>query len=179
MLAKLILFYTAYTPLFLILIVKNFRYRIIPFWNLSPKCNMIWSIALLCLIVLLSAVILMCLLLKKISKVIGNINKIEILANFNSENLTFLLTYGIPIIMEVKGARDFVSLVILLMVILLVYMKSDLLMYNVFFNLFNYNIYKVMFKGKEFFLIRRGNLPKGEHELSINILQGDILVESP
>lgn len=175
-LAKLILFYTAYTPLFLILIVKNFRYEIIPFWSLSPNHNLIWSIVILCVIVLLSAVILMCLLLWRISKVTGNINEIEVLANLNNENLTFLLTYGIPVIMEIKGARDFISLAILLIVILLVYMKSDLLMYNIFFNIFGYNIYKVMFNGEEFFLINKGNLAKGKYTLSINILHGNILV---
>jgi hypothetical protein len=176
-LAKLILFYTAYTPLLLILIVKSFKSKIIPSRNLNPDLNIGLSIAILCLLVLSMAVLLMKLLLREISQVAGHRNKIEILENLNSENLTFLLTYAIPVIIEVKGLRDLVALAIIFMVILFVYMNSDLLMYNIFFNIFGYNIYKVLFEEKERFLIHRGKLSKGKYTLYVNEFHGDILVE--
>ena len=174
--AKLILFYTAYTPLLLILIVKNFKGRLIPSGTLEQNLNMILSIAVLCLLILLTAAVFMQLLLKEISRVKGNENEIEILENLNSENLTFLLTYAIPVIMEAKGIRDLVCLTIIFLVILFVYMNSDLLMYNIFFNVFGYNIYKILFEQKEHFLIYKGKLSKGHHLLEVNILHGDILV---
>jgi hypothetical protein len=116
------------------------------------------------------------LLLNEIKKVVGSEEEIEVLENLSSENLTFLLTYIIPIVLKINGIRDLLSLAILFSIIFFIYVNSDLLRYNIFFNIFGYNIYKVKFNNKDMFLICKGKLSKGLRKLDLNEFYNDILV---
>lgn len=74
-------------------------------------------------------------------KISGKITKIE---DVNSEHLTFLTTYIIPLIcFELSSARYVLALVFLLVVIGLIYIKTDKFYANPTLAILGYQIYKV------------------------------------
>lgn len=93
------------------------------------------------------------------------INKIE---NFNYENLTFLATYIIPLIsFDFESNRQLIVLFILLIIMGVIYIKTDLFYANPSLALLGFKLYKVdgrfkMGERNEIILITRDKLKENE-----------------
>lgn len=142
--SKTILFITSYFPLFLIFLVLDFNIDTKLFFN-----NLLLSYWLIA--ILLVSIIIWLLLIKWVFEDLIDINKqvgVENIENNNSEILAYLFTYVIPFI-GIESDKKIIVTLILLVVTFTVYVKSDLIKYNIFLLFMGYDIVKVTTVDKE------------------------------
>lgn len=128
--AKFMLFLQAYIPLFLILLIKYFDNEIIRYAMIVLVTGLIaYTITLLNRIT------------KKNGKFIGEI-KVE---NINRVGLEYFITYIIPFLQfDLLSIGDYLSIIILFIVMGTIYIKSDLIYINPMLAFFGYNIFKTV-----------------------------------
>lgn len=162
--SKLILFYFAYLPLFIILSINNIL-------ELKP---LIITISILIVIGFVSIF----LLLKTIKSVTPNQEKIIVHENRNSEYLGFLVTYLIPFLVSFAGIREIISFSILFILIGYLYLGTSLFGINPLLKIFfGYNIYHVSLGNTKYFLLSKIKHKQGENNLDIKKFGGNILIE--
>ena len=129
-LIKLLLFISAYTPLFVILLIKNFDYSQIIFW------------VIITLLILADVVLL---IIFKISKQWTNQEiKINDYTNRTSDALNYVIAYVIAFLaFNINLWQDIASLIILLIVTFVIYINSNLIFVNPLLNLLGYKFYEV------------------------------------
>jgi hypothetical protein len=163
--SRLILFYFAYLPLFIILIINNIL-------ELRPLLIILFIL----IVVGFGSIFL---LLKTIKSVTPNQEKIIIHENKNSEYLGFLVTYLIPFLVSFSGVREIISFSILFLLIAYLYLDTSLFGINPLLKIFfSYNIYYVSLGNTKYFLLSKVKHKQGENNLEIKKLGGNVLIEN-
>ncbi len=129
---KALLFFSAYTPLFIILILKN----------IDP-CNIFFYISL-GLLVLLNLILI--LIFRRVAKKI-NQKKVNIkeMKDKTSDALNYVFPYIIAFIgFEFQTWQDWVMFLLLIFIIFTIYTNSNLIFINPMLNLIGYKIYKIV-----------------------------------
>ncbi|MDO8508936.1 MAG: hypothetical protein Q7S27_04595 [Nanoarchaeota archaeon] len=162
--SKIILFYFAYLPLFVILAISNIfqmKYLLVTLSGL-----------------ILFGFIFIWLLLKTIKSVTSSQEKVSINENKNSEYLGFLITYIIPFLVSFTGIRSIISFCILFFLIAYLYIDTSLFGVNPLLKIFfGYNIYQVSLGKTTYFLLSKNKHLQGEKNLDIKKLGGNVLIE--
>jgi len=162
--SKLILFYFAYIPLFVILSINNIS-------EIKPLLITISSIIIL-------GFALIFLLVHTIKSVTPSQEKIIINENKNSEYLGFLVTYLIPFLVSFSGIREIISFSVLFILIAYLYLDTSLFGINPLLKIFfRYNIYNVSLGKTDYFLLSKIKHKRGEKNLNIKKLGDNILIE--
>ena len=131
---KVLLFFNSYTPLWTILLIK------ISFQN-NVNVQLLW----IGIIVLIFIIFVLPLLIK-ISKSIGNLRILTIKEkqDISHAYLEYIITYIIPFIQQnYKTTEDAISILILMLVIMYVYISSNMIYVNPMLKLIGYNLFKV------------------------------------
>ena len=163
--SKMILFYFAYLPLFIILTINN----------ISDNRTLI----VIVLFLVTSSFLLVYLLLSAIKDVTPSIEKIKIEDIKNSEYLGFIVTYVIPFLVELSGIRQIISFVILLLIIAYLYVDTSLFCINPLLKIFfRYNVYDAHLNNQRYYLLSKQSYNRIE-TITIHIKRLDkyILVE--
>ena len=163
--SKIILFYFAYLPLFVILAINN----------ISNDQALITIV--LCLVT--SIFFLVYFLLRAINDVTPSIENIKIKYIKNSEYLGFIVTYVIPFLVELSGIRQIISFVILLLIIAYLYVDTSLFCINPLLKIFfRYNVYDAHLNNQRYYLLSKQSYNRIE-TITIHIKRLDkyILVE--
>lgn len=149
--AKCFLFFSAYSPLFLILSIKTFFYKIPIELSLINQTYAIPIVSLL-LIILFIIIVYFSYCLINTSKKTTNkyfvVNKVD-------EKTDIILSYFIPYIfsfISLGTVEEIFSAIILFLFIFLIYYNSEILYINPIFMLFGYKFYH-MYTEKNYVLI--------------------------
>ncbi len=147
--SKIVLFYFAYLPLFVILAINN----------ISNNQNLIIVVIFL----VLSSFFLTFSLLKTIEDVTPSTEKITVEEMKNTDYLSFIVTYVIPFLVDLSGIKEIVSFAILFLIIAYLYMDTSLFCVNPLLKIFfRYNIYNVSLNEQKYYLLSKKNYNKGE-----------------
>ena len=91
------------------------------------------------------------------------------------DHLTFLSTYIIPLItFNLNEPRSFIVVLVLLLMIGIIYMKSNLYYLNPTLLLFGYRVYKAKSDSKSVVLIIKGSIPKMTEKMNYKDLGNNI-----
>lgn len=178
---KYVMFLSAYSPLFLIFLLRLLPHYISTGETSSNANESIFLIAdflhtngsviILGLVMVFLTIIIVpnILLIGYIRSLRRTQNplpvKVASAKGMNQIYIGYLMTYVIPFLsLNYTRLLDILSLVILLGIICIIYINSNLLYVNVFFSLFNYNLFKVLDKnGKEYYVMtKRRQMYDGE-----------------
>jgi hypothetical protein len=152
--AKILLFATAYTPFAILILIKNELMP--PWWTMST-----------CLAVFVAAVGVTYFILMRIRRTEPALESVIIEEENTVESLSYLMTYMIPLIVELKDTRSAIFLLAQLAIIFLFYVNSDLIRHNMLFGLLGYRIYKFKISSSTRFLLVKGNLEPGTQDLRL------------
>ncbi len=150
-LVKWLLFGSSYTPLFIILLLRDIEVNRLYFpkgWGdviilFSEFFKTPWFSYTLLVLVFLSNLTLI-LLLKDSRRVQPKIHVVRKAATRNSEALNYIVTYIIPFLsFDSSNTIDILSLLILLFVMAIIYVNSHLLYTNPMLSIIGYKIFKV------------------------------------
>ena len=162
--AKFVLFFFAYIPLFIILILKN----VVDLKN----------VLIISGIILLLAFISVFILLKTIGSISPSQRKVKIKEQRNSDYLNFFLTYLLPLFITLSSTRDIIIFGILFIVIAYFYLDTSLFAVNPLLRIFfHLSIYKVEFQDREYFLLTKKKYFVGEQNIKIKNLDPDVIIE--
>jgi hypothetical protein len=152
--AKLLLFATAYTPFAILILIKN-------------ELMSVWWTVITCLAILCAAIILTYYILARIRRTEPGLESVTIEEENTVESLSYLMTYMVPLIVELKDFRSALFLLGQLAIIFLFYVNSDLIRHNMLFGLLGYRIYKFKISGSTRYLLVKGILEPGTRELRL------------
>lgn len=167
---KIFLFISSFSPLAIIwgLRFKDYEFNI---WNWD--INALWLI----LIVILFSILLLIFTLE-VSRRNGNHKKVRIklLENLNRTHVEYLLTYVFAFLPINTG--NILAFFIFMLVLLIVYLKSNLIYVNPLLTILGYNILKINDENDNNLIVitRRESFIKGE-TISLSVLSKDIFVE--
>lgn len=184
--AIFILFITSYIPLFLLLIIRQFKqnYDYLNYSEPSEKsvlcfCERFGLSALLLTLILIGLFGLRN-LLKNFQENIDNGYLVKVIEvdNKNSESIAYISTYIVPFIFQdTNNYFDIVSILLLLILIFLIYSKSNMIVINPILSI-KYTIYQLSFSKtgtiKKGFLISPIEELEEHEELKINSISKDI-----
>lgn len=132
-LVKWLLFGNSYTPLFVILLLKDFNQGFRTPW---------FSYTLLIIVILSNLTLIF--LLKESKRLEPEPYVVSKVVTRNSESLNYIVTYIIPFLsFDLSSTVDILSLLILLLVMALIYVNSDLLYTNPMLSIIGYRIFQV------------------------------------
>lgn len=162
--SKLILFYFAYLPLFIILTINN----------VSSLKILFISMIVLALIGFSSV----SLLLSTVQSVTPREEKVNLVQSKNSEYLGFLVTYILPFVISFSNVREIISFALLFVLIGTLYTETSLFAVNPLLKIFyGYNIYEVSLTGNRYFLLSKKKYSVADARLDLKKFGGDILIE--
>jgi hypothetical protein len=162
--SKIILFYFAYLPLFIMLLINNI--------------NGIKLLLILCGAFILIGFIFVGLLIKTIKSVVSSEERIEIKELKNSEYLSFLVTYILPFLITFEGVRQVVSSALLFILIAYLYIETSLFCINPLLKIFfRYNVYEVNMGKQKYFLLSKNKHKEGIINLEIKRVGDNFLLE--
>lgn len=168
---RIVLFTSSFSPL---AIIWGLNFRNITFllykWNIS----ILWPIIL----IILFSVALLILCLEK-NRRNNNPQRIKVVSseNLNNSHIEYLLTYVFAFLP--LGNYSFIAFLIFMIVLLVVYLKSNLLYVNPVLTLLGYNIFKIKDnKDNAYILITRKGAFINNEFLNASIFSKDILVET-
>lgn len=155
--ALLVLFGTSYTPLFLLIalrqIVNNADY--LHYAGLSSPALKCFGCKFGLSVVLISLSIGFCIglniLLKNIHQKASNGNKVQLLkiSNRNNEALGYIATYIVPFISaDSATGLDIVCFVIMMLIVYGIYVRSNMILINPILNL-KYSLYEIEYQFKQ------------------------------
>lgn len=144
--AKLVLFVTSYTPLFVLLIINQFAK--------GHDGDFAWIITIGLSLVILLGLLGACLLFRNFNRNSKNGNNVKLLnvQNRNSESIGYVATYIIPFMFQdLKNGYEVFSFLFLFFIIYRVYVNSTLLLVNPVLSL-KYSIFEIEYElgGKTF-----------------------------
>lgn len=137
--AKFILFFSAYSPLFLIIVVKNHSFIKESIINLKSTASF-WLIIIPFVASLLAVIVLTGFI--EYHKTLAADNEFEVIdcKDNSSEIISFILTYIIPFLQpNLNNRYDIFSIYILLGIIGLIYVNSNMLYINPLFYALGFN----------------------------------------
>ncbi len=180
---KWALFANAYTPFFLILLIRDLQLGKWPpqsspsalhaLWTLFGMPWFSWAMVALLLISNLA----LALFLRGLFLAPEPLPAFTTKTPKAGESLNYIVTYIIPFL-EFDLQRDLLPLLILLVVIGVIYVHSTLLATNPMLSLFGYRLYELASNGKEsFFLITKRDRRKIEHQMPVVQVTDDIYLE--
>jgi hypothetical protein len=140
---KVNLFFSSYTPLFLILLLQHFAQNGFELIPQAISIDYIFSL-LLIFSIIFSNIIILLVIRNRIKA--GNPKKITIAEreDINYYYMAYLFSYVIPFLsLNYNNLWNLVSLLILLMIVLILYVNTNLLYVNIMFNFFGFNLLKI------------------------------------
>ncbi|MCM1987075.1 hypothetical protein [Methanococcoides seepicolus] len=150
---KILLFFSSYTPLFMILLLKSISDALTKYSEIKPIeiddfliSNLVLSVSiiLVVLVIFIPNLILHLILVDTKSTINKKQLKVKSVQKMNHLYMEHLVTYIIPFLaFDFSDIFDMLSLLILLTTVCLIYIKSDMLYINIMFYIRNYNLYKV------------------------------------
>lgn len=147
-LARFVLSLLAYSPLFVILLIKNLPLRsglIAGFIVFSAIATFSWFI------------------IRSIEGLSGERVTVEINQNLNDQYLGFIVTYIAPFIGTIRSTNDLIAMLILMSIIFSLYLTTSLFAVNPLLKLlFRYNIYLCTINNKEGLLLSKEILKRNE-----------------
>jgi len=162
--SKLVLFYFAYLPLFIIIAINN-----IP--TIKP---LLITISVLVVVGFLFVI----LLLRVVKSITASQEKITIQEMKNAEYLGFLVTYILPFLVSLANLREAISFVLLFILIAYLYMDTSLFGVNPLLKIFfRYNIYEVTMGEGRYFLLSKKKYNPRRFDLDVKLMGGNILIE--
>ena len=164
--SKLIFFYFAYLPLFLIIVIQNMKLSCYTF--------------LIILGIILIGFPFIFVLLRAIKDVAPRKEQFRLIANKNSEILNFIITYIIPFAMHFHSINDWLSFGLLFFIIAYLYLDTPIFCINPLLKIiFRYNIYLVEQNNKEYYLLsKRSYFRNGYYALNIVPLTTSLIMEA-
>lgn len=170
---KYVMFLSAYSPLFIILILKLASHyfstekmeiiineSVYPIMLQKPADGMLLLLMILLMAIIIISNILLWLYIKSIGKTRNALEvKVNSVKEMNYIYIGYIMTYVIPFLSLGYGnIFDLISLLILLIIVCIIYVNSNLLYVNVIFNLFGYNLFKVEDeKSKVYYILTKRN----------------------
>ena len=168
--SKTILFYFAYLPLAALLLVQNLDINI--------------KLLAYLIILFLSSYIPTRLLFKEIASIAPRVEEINIISEKNSETLSFIVTYIIPLCVPLTNSNNdinlnnFISLIILFLIIYYLYIETSLFCINPLLKiLFKYNVYQVELHSEKYFLLSKRVHSNRKKSIRIKKLSNNLLIE--
>lgn len=168
--SKTILFYFAYLPLVILLLVQNM--------NIDVK------LLILLLILFFSSYLPTKLLFKEIDSIAPKTVELHIISEKNSETLSFIVTYIIPLCIPLTKANNeinlnnLVSLLILFSIIYYLYVETSLFCINPLLKIFfKYNVYEAESQSKKYFLLSKKFYSNRKKSIEIKELSNNLLIE--
>lgn len=151
--SKILFFITSYSPLFLIFLVLDFNYDS-DYYFQHP------FLSLSIIFITISSMLIVTWLIFYIFKDVVSFNqqgKVKKIDNTNDQILAYLFAYVIPFIW-ISTDKKLIVISILLIVTFMVFIKSELLKYNIFLLFLGFDITKVTTEDwVDFFLIKKSN----------------------
>jgi hypothetical protein len=153
---KLALFATSYSPLFILIIIKQVydNWGFFYFGGLTEEaikcfCSNFFVSAIL-FIFLLFGIIGCFLFLSRQKKKTGDSVVITEVNNKNSESIGYIATYIIPFIFQsFNSIYEVISILFIFVIIYYIYINSNMLLVNPFLNMFKYSIFEITCKCNE------------------------------
>jgi hypothetical protein len=169
---KFILFLSSYTPLFIILIIKN-----INFDKLSIIKNNLFVISLFILIIVSNYALKLS--IDQIKDMSPKSIEVKNVSQKTGDTLNYLVTYIIPFItLDSNSIRNITSLGVLLFFMGIIYTNSNLIYTNPILNLFGYKIYEVIDKNDNLIIcISKKKYIKIDKPLKITNFSGNVYLE--
>lgn len=162
--SKLLLFYFAYLPLILILVIQNMPLS--------------WILLGICSILVLLGFISTKILFSTVHSVAPRNETLNIIANKNSDALSFIVTYILPFGVTFSSLNNWIAFGILFSIIFYLYIESSLFRINPLLKIFfKYNIYSVSLNNEEFFLLSKKDYVQGKIETNVVYLTSCLMVE--
>ena len=163
--SKLILFYFAYLPLFVILAINNF--------NLHNQ-----YLYILVTLILIFGFFLPFILFRTIKSIAPRNEEMEIKSTKNSEYLSFLVTYITPFLITPSNINELISFLILFTIIIYLYIDTSLFCVNPLLKiLYKYNIYEVSLANRTYFLLSKKSHSNETISLNVKVLSTNLLIE--
>ncbi len=158
------MFYFAYLPLFIILLIKNM------------EINLLLIIIVICLIAL--GIISIFLLIKTIKSIAPKTVKIRFISNKNAETLSFIVTYVIPFGITFTTLNSRIAFGILFAIIFYLYLDTSLFCINPLLKIiFNYNIYLINIRKREYYLLSKKDHLNGNATINMVFLTKNLAME--
>ena len=194
--SKIFLFFSSYSPLFLIILMQNYytiAKNFLDFLNIFKKEH-IYSINDIIIVVkiiihpttilLISLLIGICFLLYLLNKHNQlTHDKIEIykIENVTSESMTYIITYLVPFLsLNLNSTINLYCIMVLIATIGIIYINSDMLYINPLLNSFGYRTFKISGnilnqdkKVEDMFIITPRKIQKIYKNNIVNFLQYD------
>ncbi len=152
--SKMIFFITSYFPLFIIFLIIDYNNDSSWYFN---NTYLSWAL----IIILIISIIILLIIINKVFSEIINFNcqnKIKTIHNNNNEILTYLFTYAIPFIW-IETDKKILVVFVLLTVTFIVFIKSDLIKYNILLLILWFDIVKIeIIDWNEIYLIKKSNV---------------------
>lgn len=138
---KLFLFLSSYSPLFIILAIKNYVFTY-------------FVVAMVAIIAI--AFSFLFLVLRKASKMSGEYQEITDMEDKSDKFLEYIIAYIIPFLgFSFNNIPDIISLAIIFVMIGILYIRSDLIYMNPILNFMGYNLFKANSSNGEFMIISK------------------------
>lgn len=153
--AKLILFLSAYIPLFIIIGIKYFI-KII--WTIQiPQFKLTIPIPIIPIIILILIVLLFHYFKKIIDKSKSETEKFFDVNRIDEKNdiiLTYLVPYFFSFV-SISNLEEFLCCIVIFIIIFMIYINSEILYINPLFIFLGYNFYKIYSKNTNILLISK------------------------
>lgn len=136
---KCLLFFSAYSPFFLILFIKNENMYFEPysFWVTLKY----WAVLIPFLLSLLSTIIFLCFLNFLNKKTASNEYKVINYKDLADRSMSYILTYIIPFLnFDLTNGQDILCIYIFLFLICVIYINTDLIYTNPLLYVFQYSV---------------------------------------
>lgn len=162
---KIILFISAYTPLFLIFILRYLEVQMILFW------------VLICILIFLNSIWF--LLFKLTKKWTSKTFTVKNSVNRTSDALNYIIAYIIAFLgFQFEKWQDWIALIILLFIIFFIYINSNLIFINPILNIFGYKIQDVETSlGEHIILITKKNKLEPDTEIQVKDFSENVFLE--
>ena len=175
---KMVLFFSSYTPLFLILLFRNFAQNGTNLLEDTPDTKISW-------IIILFIIFGNCLIYFYLRKreIADNPRTITVThkEDLNHLYIEYLMAYIIPFVaFDYANAWDIASIFVLLLVVCFLFINSDLLYVNVMVNLSGYDLFKIKDANENVFLLikgRKGKLSLNQ-KIKINPISENFVIEA-
>lgn len=170
----LVLFITSYIPLFVLLILRQIKQNSAYFsfggFNKDGIMTLFsnFSLSLFLIFVIFYGILGIYFLLKNYEENIvnGDIVSVKKIENKNSESIAYISTYIVPFVFsDTNNLFDVFSIFIVLLMIFLIYIKSDMIIINPILNL-KYSLFNIEYERKG--IIKNCLLITLNKELNIN-----------
>lgn len=174
-LIKIEIYFLSLALLFFLLLCKTicFPFDICNGWDFTGwDCSLVMS--LICLVCLIICWIVWKRFDKSITNNGGDIQVIVTrISNKNYEYLTFLTTYIIPMVcFNTSDLRDCVVMTILLIVLGVLFVKTNVYYLNQTLALLKFNIYEATLDGKDYILISKDKIRENDQVRTFTLNQG-------